>query len=75
LENLSFSYSGQLLQVAEYLLLAIPDDSIPIFCLPHFHGRCARGAELAAAKPSDLQSLCPSPPRPDRELFKTLFTT
>ena len=44
-------YSGELLQVAENLLLAIPDDSIPIYCLPHFHGRYARSAEFAAAKP------------------------
>ena len=43
------------------LLLAIPDDPIPIYCLPYFHGRRARSTEFAAAKPLDLQSVVRAP--------------
>ena len=52
---------GEPLSQAENLLLAIPDDPIPIYCLPYFHGRQARSTEFAAAKPLDLQSLVRAP--------------
>jgi hypothetical protein len=61
LENLSFSLFGELLQLAENLLLAIPDDPIPIYCLPHAHSRRARITDDAAAKLSDLPSIAPNP--------------
>lgn len=47
--------------LAENLLLAIPDDPIPIYRLPYFLGRQARSTELAAAKPLDLQSIVRAP--------------
>jgi hypothetical protein len=65
---------GELLSLAENLLLAIPDDPIPIYCLPYFHGRQARSTEVAAAKPLGLQSVVRAP-TPDIELFKTAVTT
>ena len=52
---------GELLSLAENLLLAIPADPIPIYCLPYFLGRQARSTEFAAAKPLDLQSIVRAP--------------
>src|SRR5258708_7199755 len=52
---------GELLSLAENLPLAIPDDPIPTYCLPYFHGRQARSTEFAAAKPLDLQSVVRAP--------------
>jgi len=67
--------SGELLSLAENLLLAIPDDSISIDCLPYSHGRQARSTEFAAAKPSDLQFIIRAPQGRTDELFKTVPMT
>jgi hypothetical protein len=69
---LSF-YLGELLQVAENLLLAIPDDTIPIYCLPHVHSRWARSTYDAAAKLSDLLPIGPNPKDLTENCFRPLY--
>jgi len=54
---------GELLSLAENLPLAIPDDPIPTYCLPYFHGRQARSTEFAAAETLGPTIRSPSPQR------------
>ena len=66
-------YSGELLPLAENLLLASPDDPIPIYRLPHVQCRYARSTKFAAAKPSSLQSIVRAPQGRTENCLKTVL--